>query len=43
MKLSDFLDILGVCCIAGFAYAVWAPACLLVVGAAALLMSWRRS
>jgi hypothetical protein len=35
------LDILGVLCLAGFAGAIWWPACLLVVGAALLLASWR--
>lgn len=43
MKLTDLLDLLGVSCLALFAFAVWPPACLLVVGVAAVLMSWRRS
>lgn len=42
MHASDALDLLGVACLALFAFAVWPPACLLVVGVAALLMSWRR-
>lgn len=40
---TDVLDLLGVCCVALFAYAIWPAACLLVMGAAALLMSWRAS
>ena len=40
---SDYLDLFGVCCMALFAYAVWPAAALLVVGAAALGMSWARS
>ena len=43
MSLTDVLDLLGVCCLSLFAFAVWPPACLLVVGAAALLVSWRRT
>jgi len=44
VKLTDFLDVLGVLCLALAAYASpWPPACLIVVGAASLLMSWRRS
>lgn len=40
---SDILDLLGVTCLAVFAYFVYPPAALLVVGVAALLISWRRS
>lgn len=43
MSLSDWLDLLGVGCLALFAYAIWPPACLFVVGAAALAMGWARS
>lgn len=35
------LDLLGVALIAAFAFLVWWPACLLVLGVAALLISWR--
>ncbi|MGH8430473.1 MAG: hypothetical protein ACREUF_08730 [Solimonas sp.] len=42
MSRSDVLDLLGVCCLAVFAYAIWPAAALLVFGAAALLMSWAR-
>lgn len=38
---TTILDITGVVCLALFAYCLWAPACLLVVGVAALLVSWR--
>lgn len=34
-------EVTGVACIAGFAFAVWPPATLLVVGAVLLLMAWR--
>ena len=43
MKLSDLLDVLGVSCLAVFAFAVWPPACLLVVGVAALVAAWMRA
>lgn len=38
--MTDYLDILGVFLLALFAFAVWPPACLLVMGVAALLISW---
>lgn len=41
--VTTYLDILGVFLIALFAFSVWPPACLLVVGVAALMMSWRHS
>ncbi len=41
--MTTVLDILGVACVAAFAFFVWPPACLLVIGTAALLMSWRAS
>lgn len=40
---STYLDLAGVFLIALFAFAVWPPLCLLVMGVAALLISWRRS
>lgn len=43
MKPTDVLDLAGIICLALFAFAVWPPAALLVIGAAALLVSWRRS
>lgn len=39
MSKTDALDVLGVFLLALFAFAVWPPACLLVMGVAALLMS----
>lgn len=42
MSRSDVLDLLGVCCLAVFAYAVWPAAALLVFGVAALAMAWVR-
>lgn len=40
VHLSDFLDLLGVACLAVLAFLVWPPAALGVVGVAALLASW---
>lgn len=40
MTKTTALDLLGVACVALFAFAVWPPACLLVMGVAALYMSW---
>lgn len=40
MKVTDMLDIVGVAMIATFAGLVWTPLCLLVLGIAALAMSW---
>lgn len=37
------VEILGVGCLTAFAFAVWPPASLLVVGVACLLYSWRSS
>ena len=37
------LELLGVACLAAFAFFVWPPACLAVIGASALLISWRAS
>lgn len=41
--MTTYLDILGVFLLALFAFSVWPPACLLVVGVAALLISWKLS
>lgn len=41
--MTNFLDLLGVACVAVFAYMIFPPAALLVVGAAALVASWRSS
>lgn len=41
--MGTLLDLLGVSCLAAFAAFLWPPAALLVVGAALLLASWRRS
>ena len=41
--MTTVLDLLGVAGVAAFAFFVWPPACLLVLGVAALLMSWRAS
>lgn len=40
--ISTYLEVLGVFLIALFAFAIWPPACLLVMGVAAMLISWRR-
>jgi hypothetical protein len=40
---TTLLDLLGIGCLALFAFAIWPPACLLALGVAALLMSWRES
>lgn len=38
---STILDVLGVFLLALFAFQVWPPLCLLVMGVAALLISWQ--
>jgi hypothetical protein len=38
--VTTYLDILGVFCLALFAFSIWPPACLLVMGVAALAISW---
>ncbi len=43
MTKSTAFDLLGVCCLSLFAFAIWPPACLLVFGAAGLLASWKES
>lgn len=37
------LDLLGVALLAAFAFFLWPPASLLVLGVAALLISWKAS
>lgn len=39
--LTTVLDILGILLLAAFAFAVWPPAALLVLGVSSLLVSWR--
>lgn len=39
--LTTLLDIAGALLLALFAFFVWPPAALLVLGASALLVSWR--
>lgn len=39
MTKTDVLDLLGLCLLALFGYAVYAPLCLLVFGLGALAMS----
>lgn len=41
--MTTFLDLLGIAGIAAFAFFVWPPACFLVIGVAALAMSWKAS
>lgn len=41
--MTTFLDLLGIACLAAFAFFVWPPACLIVIGVAALAMSWKAS
>lgn len=41
MSKTDVLDIVGLGLLSGFAFIVWAPLPLLVVGLAALFASWR--
>lgn len=36
---TTYLDLMGVSCLALFAYAIWPPAVLFAVGVAALLIS----
>jgi hypothetical protein len=38
--LTTLLDLLGVALVAGFVWFVWPPLVLLVLGAAALALSW---
>ncbi|MEY3734092.1 MAG: hypothetical protein RL347_1451 [Actinomycetota bacterium] len=41
--MTTVLDVVGIFCLAAFAWFVWPPACLIVFGAALLLISWQRS
>ena len=41
--MTTVLDLLGIACLAAFAFLVWPPAGLLVLGLAALIVSWRAS
>ncbi len=43
LRVSTLLDLMGVSLVAGFAWFVWPPAPLLVVGVAALVASWART
>jgi hypothetical protein len=43
MKLIPVAELVGVACIAAFAFFVWPPACLLVVGTALLVATWQAS
>ena len=38
---TTILDLFGVASLAGFAWFLWPPLVLLVVGSAALIVSWR--
>lgn len=42
MQLTTVLDLLGVAALAAFAFFVWPPLLLLVIGVAALGASWVR-
>lgn len=39
----ELLEVFGVACLAAFAAFIWLPACLLVVGVAAIYMAWAAS
>ena len=41
--LTSFLDLLGVTCLAAAAFFIWPPACLVVIGVAALAISRKAS
>lgn len=41
--MTTLLDLLALACVAIFAFALWPPLCLLVIGGAAALISWRLS
>lgn len=41
--LTTALDLLGAACLAAFAWFVWPPLVLLVIGLAALAISWQAS
>jgi hypothetical protein len=40
---TTILDLVGVLCLAAFAAFIWLPAALVVIGAAALVASWKSS
>lgn len=40
---TTVLDLIGIICLAAFAFLVWPPLPLLVLGVAALVASWRAS
>lgn len=40
VRPSDFLDLLGILCLAALAFLIWPPAALGVVGVSALAASW---
>lgn len=42
-RIITLLELVGLGCLAGFAYLVWPPAVLLVLGAAAILTAWTLS
>lgn len=41
--MTTILDVLGAILLAAFAWFVWPPAALLVIGLAVLFVSWQRS
>ena len=41
--VSTVLDVLGALLVAAFAFCVWPPAALLVLGVGCLLVSWQSS
>jgi uncharacterized membrane protein len=41
--MLDLLELFGVACLAVFASFIWLPACLLVVGVAAIFVAWTAS
>lgn len=41
--MTTALDLAGIALLAAFAWFVWPPAALMVVGAACLVISWRAS
>jgi hypothetical protein len=41
--LTTILDLIGIACLAAFAFFVWPPACLGVIGLAALAVSRKAS
>lgn len=43
MRLTDFLDLLGVLCLTSLAFLIWPPAALGVFGVACIVASWSQS